>query len=107
MLEYLKYEGWEAPEGKEEPEKNVYLIKGSKVKSILTGHVNLNHPVITFIEGAIPRNTYHNTLAFRLSIPLVREPNEKYKKWKEKVEKAKQEAAKKLEEEKKKKLLDE
>jgi len=38
--------------------------------------VVLEHPVITFTEGDIPRNTYHNTLAFRFSIGLERYDNE-------------------------------
>lgn len=63
----------------------MYLIKNSKVEKIQKGHVKLDTPIVTFEEGEIPRNTYHNTLAFRMSIGLVRKPNlsEKHKKWKE------------------------
>lgn len=80
----------------------MYIIKNSKVEKIQKGHVKLDTPIVTFEEGEIPRNTYHNTLAFRMSIGLVREPNlsEGHKKWKEKEDKKK---AEKEEKERKKK----
>jgi hypothetical protein len=45
------------------------------VNKIEKGHVVLEHPVVTFTEGTIPRNTYHNTLAFRFSIGLNKVEN--------------------------------
>jgi hypothetical protein len=72
LLRYLDYFG-------EHPyninEKELYVILDSKVNKIEKGHVVLDHPIVTFTEGQIPRNTYHNTLAFRLSIGLNRVDN--------------------------------
>ena len=65
------------------------------------GHVVLEHPVITFIEGSIPRNTYHNTLAFRFSIGLNRVDSEYYADKKKEKEKAELEAYDKLTDEQK------
>ena len=59
--------------------KFIYLLKDTKVRSIERGHVSLTHPIISFQEGLIPRNTYHNTLAFRMKIPLVRYQNKRYR----------------------------
>ena len=59
--------------------------------------MNLEHPVATFLEGPIPKNSYHNTLAFRMSMVLNREPNNsnEHKEWK-----AQQEEKKRIEKEK-------
>jgi hypothetical protein len=73
LLRYLDYKGVHKLN---KDEKDLYLIKKSKVNKIQKGHVVLEHPVITFTEGDIPSNTYHNTLAFRFSIGLERNDNE-------------------------------
>lgn len=65
-------------EPEDRDEKYTYLIDNSKVYSILKGHVTLSHPIKSFKEGNIPRNSYHNTMAFRMSIPLVRKENPMY-----------------------------
>lgn len=72
LLRYLDYYG---EHELNEKDKWLYVILESKVNKIQKGHVVLDHPVVTFLEGQIPRNTYHNTLAFRLSIGLNRVEN--------------------------------
>jgi hypothetical protein len=72
LLRYLDYYGQH--EDNEEA-KEIYVILDSKVNKIEKGHVVLEHPVVTFTEGTIPRNTYHNTLAFRFSIGLNKVEN--------------------------------
>ena len=81
--------------------KELYVILDSRVNKIQVGHVVLEHPVITFIEGSIPRNTYHNTLAFRFSIGLNRVDSEYYADKKKEKEKAELEAYNKLTDEQK------
>lgn len=82
-------------------DKEIYVIYDSKVNNIERGHVVLEHPVITFTEGQIPRNTYHNTLAFRFSIGLSKIENYFYKQDRidnpKKYEKLRQEEEKKKE----------
>jgi hypothetical protein len=64
-------------------QKWFYQINRSKVSKFQKGHVIMGHPIITFLEGTIPRNSYHNTLAFRMSIELVRSLNtsKEHKAW--------------------------
>ncbi len=65
------------------------------MNKIEKGHVVLEHPVVTFTEGMIPRNTYHNTLAFRFSIGLNKVENYTFKTIKEQEEAEKEEERKK------------
>lgn len=66
LQEYLTYTN------SNEKDKYQYLVKNSKVKFMQVGHVTLSHPVKSFVEGPIPRNSFHSTLAVRLVIPLER-----------------------------------